>query len=38
MEDQIRRRLLIASTIGFAALGVAAGAFYWVRRQRSEHK
>ena len=38
MDDQIRRRLLIASSIGFAALGLAAGAFYYVRRQRNEHK
>jgi hypothetical protein len=35
---ETRRKLLIASSIGLTALGVAAGAFYWVRRQRNEHK
>jgi hypothetical protein len=38
MDDETRKRLLIASSIGLAALGVAAGAFYWVRRQREQHR
>ena len=39
MAMENRRKMLIASSIGLAALGLAAGAFYWVRRQqRNEHK
>jgi len=38
MDDELRRRTLIASGIGLASLAVAAGAFYWLRKQREQHR
>jgi len=38
MDDELRRRTLIASGIGLVSLAVAAGAFYWLRKQREQHR
>ncbi len=38
MDEDLRRKTLIASGIGLASLAVAAGAFYWLRKQREQHK
>ncbi len=38
MDDDTRKRVLIGSGIGLAGLAVAAGTYYWLRKQRQHGK